>query len=287
MNRLAQLLTVASVLTIPFAFPATAQTSKEPAGSAAAAGEPGAEDLAKKLSNPISDLVSVPFQANWDQGVGVDDGTRFILNIQPVVPMSLNKKWNLIARVIMPLIGQPPLVDGAASTFGMGDILASAFFSPADSSKVIWGVGPVVSLPTTTDPYLGSGKWSGGPTFVILKQKGPWTYGVLWNQIWSFADAIDADRPEVSQMFVQPFLAHTNKRAVTYQLSSESTANWKADDGDQWTVPIIAMASKVSSFGPFIASYGVGVGGYVVSPEGGPDWKLRAMFTLLLPKKHP
>jgi hypothetical protein len=285
MKRHARLLALPALLAFLHAVPAGAQTAPVASGSPAAAAEPGAEDLAKKLANPVSDLVSVPFQANWDQGVGVDDGTRFILNIQPVVPVSLTKKWNLIGRVIMPIIGMPPLVTGAESTSGMGDILASAFFSPADSSKVIWGVGPVVSLPTTTDPYLGSGKWSGGPTFVILKQKGPWTYGVLWNQIWSFADAIDADRPEVSQMFVQPFMAHTNKRAVTYQLSSESTANWKADDGDQWTVPIIAMVSKVSSFGPFIASYGAGVGGYVVSPEGGPDWKLRAMFTLLLPKK--
>jgi hypothetical protein len=277
---------VAALLTPLIAFPASAQTSPEASGSPAEAGEEGAADLAKKLSNPISDLVSVPFQANWDQGVGPDDATRFILNIQPVVPVSLNKKWNLIARVIMPLIGQPPLVTGGESTSGMGDILASAFFSPAAPGKAIWGVGPVVSLPTTTDPYLGSGKWSAGPTFVILKQKGPWTYGVLWNQIWSFADATDADRPEVSQMYIQPFLSHTNKRAVTCNISSESTANWKADDGEEWTIPIIAQVSKVSSFGPFIASYGVGLGGYVESPDGGPDWKLRATFTLLLPKKR-
>jgi len=285
MNRLAQLLAT-GLLSLAIVGPASAQTSKEPAGSPPAAGEAGAADLAKKLANPVSDLVSVPFQANWDQGVGVDDATRFILNIQPVVPVSLTKKWNLIGRVIMPIIGMPPLVTGAESTSGMGDILASAFFSPADSSRMIWGVGPVVSLPTSTDPYLGSGKWSGGPTVVILKQKGPWTYGVLWNQIWSFADATDADRTEVSQMYFQPFLNHTNKRAVTYTFSSESTANWEADDGEKWTVPIIAQVSKVSSFGPFIASYGVGLGGYIESPEGGPSWKLRAVFTLLLPKKR-
>jgi len=285
MHRLTQVLW-AGLLALAIAGPATAQTAKGPAGAPAGAGEGGAEALAKKLSNPISDLVSVPFQANWDQGVGVDDATRFILNIQPVVPVSLNEKWNLIARVIMPLIGQPPLVTGGESTFGMGDILASAFFSPAAPGRAIWGVGPVLSLPTTTDPYLGSGKWSGGPTVVILKQKGPWTYGLLWNQIWSFADATDADRPEVNQMYIQPFLSRTNKRAVTYTFSSESTANWRADDGDEWTIPIIAQVSKVSSFGPFIASYGVGIAGYVESPEGGPEWKLRALFTLLLPKKH-
>lgn len=141
------------------AVPALAQS----AGSGAAepaAGPQGsdAQELAKKLSNPISDLVSLPFRANWDQGVGPEHGTRFTLNIQPVVPFELTPKLNLIARVIMPFLGQPPLVPGGEAASGLSDVLASAFFSPSQSKEVTWGAGPVLSLPTTTDPFLGSGQ---------------------------------------------------------------------------------------------------------------------------------
>ena len=132
-------------------------------------------ELQKKLSNPISDLVSVPFQFNWEQGVGPNEQTRFILNVQPVMPFQLNEDWNLIARVIVPLVSQPPLFEGGASAFGVSDILTSFFFSPSKSSGLTWGVGPAVSLPSTTIPTLGTEKWSAGPTAVALKQSGPWT----------------------------------------------------------------------------------------------------------------
>ena len=252
-------------------------------GAAAPQQGEGSADLAKKLSNPVSDLVSVPFQFNWENGVGPNKNTRFILNIQPVVPFTLNPKWNLIARVITPLVSQPPLVAGGAATFGVSDILASFFFSPAQPRGFIWGVGPVFSLPSTADPFLGTGKWSAGPTVVVLKQAGPWTYGALWNQVWSFAG--DTARGDVSQMFLQPFVAYTSKSAVTVTVNSEATANWKASSGQQWTIPINVLVSKISWFGPFPASYGVGAGVFVEKPTGGPSWKLRAIATVLLPRK--
>jgi hypothetical protein len=250
------------------------------AGSGAPAADDSA-DLAKKLSNPIADLVSVPFQLNWEQGVGPDDQTRFVLNVQPVMPFSLNPQWNVVARVILPLVSQPPLAAGGEPVFGISDVLASFFFSPT-SGSIVWGAGPVISLPSTTVPTLGTEKWSAGPTVVVLKQEGPWTYGALWNQVWSFAG--NAKRDDVSQMFLQPFLAYTTKGLVTITLQSESTANWKADD-HKWTVPINVLFSKLSSFGTLPASYMIGFGGFAASPEIGPDWKVRAALTILLPRK--
>src|SRR5215471_11319268 len=176
---------------------------------ASAGGSGDSAELAKKLSNPISDLVSVPFQFNWEQNVGPKDQTRFILNVQPVMPFTLTPKMNLIARVIVPFVSQPPLADGGVPAAGVGDILASFFFSPNTGSTLTWGVGPVVSLPSTAEPTLGTEKWSAGPTIVALKQAGPWTVGALWNQIWSFAG--NTDRADVNQMFVQPFVAYTTK----------------------------------------------------------------------------
>ena len=204
------------------------------AQQAAPAGGHSAE-LAKKLANPISDLVSVPFQFNWEQNVGPSELTRFILNVQPVMPFELNADWNLITRVIMPLVSQPPLFSGGEAAFGISDITTSFFLSPRKAgpgSRL--GAGPVIVLPSTSEPTLGSGKWSVGPTVVALKQDGPWTFGALWNQVWSFSG--DASRADVNQMFLQPFLAYQATHTVTLTVQSEMTANWEADD-QKWTDP--------------------------------------------------
>jgi len=254
--------------------PAVAQ-AQEPAPAA-----PESAELAKKLSNPISDLVSVPFQFNWEQNVGPSEGTRFILNVQPVMPFALSKDWNLVTRVIMPFVSQPTLFAGGAPAGGISDITTSFFFSPRKVSAFTIAAGPVIVLPSTSEPTLGTGKWSAGPTVIVLKQQGPWTYGVLWNQVWSFSG--DSSRADVNQMFLQPFLAYQATHTVTLTLQSEMTANWEADD-QQWSVPINVSVSKLSSFGAFPASYAIGFGGYAVHPEVGPSWKLRGAITILLP----
>lgn len=241
------------------------------------------EELAKKLANPISDLVSVPFQFNWEEDVGPSELTRFVLNVQPVMPFSLNEDWNLIARIIMPFVSQPPLVSGDAGTFGVSDITTSFFFSPVKITSFTIGAGPVIVLPSTTEPTLGSGKWSAGPTIVALRQEGAWTYGALWNQVWSFSG--DSSRPDVNQMFLQPFLAYQATRTITLTVQSEMTANWEADE-QEWTIPINVVVSKLSSFGAFPASYQFGVGAFPVHPDVGPSWKIRGAIAVLLPRSR-
>jgi hypothetical protein len=275
LSRKGILVLLASLAGAPLAAPAYAQQG------AGAAPPQDQQALAQKLVNPISDLVSVPFQFNWDSNVGPDDQTRFILNVQPVMPFSLNADWNLVARVIMPFVSQPPLFEGGAPAFGVSDIVTSFFFAPRKNG-IQWGVGPVVTLPSTSVPTLGTEKWGAGPTAVVLNQAGPWTYGALWNQVWSFAGN-DA-RADVNQMFLQPFLSYQATPTITLTVQSETTANWEVDE-DRWTVPINMLVSKLSTFGIFPASYAVGVGAFAVHPAIGPSWRLRATITILLPRR--
>ena len=239
-------------------------------------------DLAKKLANPISSLISVPFQYNFDCCFGPSDADRHLLNIQPVIPTKLSPNWNLIIRTILPVIYLESPAPGLDSTFGLSDTLQSFFFSPSNTpGGVTWGVGPAIQWPTGTDPLIDSEKWSAGPTAVILKQQGGWTYGMLANQIWSFADAGGPnDRPEVNQMFLQPFLAYTWKDSTTLTLNSESTFNWTANE---WTVPINLTISHVYKFGTQPVSLALDGRAYAVTPDEGPEWGLRAVATFLFP----
>jgi len=245
---------------------------------------PSAADLAKKLANPISDLVSIPFQFNWDQGVGPTDGLRFMMYAQPVVPMSVSDKWNLVGRFVLPLVfSQPPLVEGGETQAGTGDIVFSAFLSPKQG-KLIWGVGPVFGLPTTTNPSIGTGKWSLGPTAVVLKQQGPWTVGALANQLWSVGSASNVEREDVNQTYLQPFVAYGLKSGVTFTLSSESTANWKADSGQQWTVPLGGGVGKIFHLGKLPVNTQLSAYYNVVKPEYGANWQIRAQVQFMFPK---
>jgi hypothetical protein len=276
MDRLWSTLRVVTLVLAVTGWPATGFAQQPPSQPVSAE-----EDLAKQLANPISSLVSLPFQFNWEQNVGPHDQTRFILNVQPVMPFSINQDWNLIARVIVPFVSQPPLVEGGTPASGVSDVFASFFVSPAHS-KIIWGVGPAVSLPSTTIATLGAEKWSAGPTVVLLEQTGPWTIGALWNQVWSFSG--NPARADVNQMFLQPFLSYQTTKSVTLTLQSETTANWEVKEG-RWTVPINAIVSKLSTFGTFPASYQFGVGGFAVHPDIGPSWKVRGAIVILLPRR--
>ncbi len=238
-------------------------------------------ELARELANPVSSLISLPFQNNYDCCFGPSDAGRYLLNIQPVVPTKLNADWTLVIRTILPVISLEAPVQGLGDTFGLGDTLQSFFFVPrAAPGGIIWGAGPAIQWPTGTDEMIRSGKWAAGPTAVILKQQNGWTYGALSNHVWSFADAAGGIHPDVNQTFIQPFLAYTWKDSTTLTLNSESTYNWTAEE---WTVPINLIVSRIYNFGHQPVSLGVGGRWYAETPHDSPDWGVRAFATFLFP----
>lgn len=171
---------------------------------------------------------------------------------------------------------------GVGSQFGLGDTVQSFFFSPKQptANGVISGVGPVLLLPTGTDDLLSVEKWGLGPAGVALKQDGPWTYGMLFNHIWSVAGT--GSRPDISTTFLQPFLAYTTPDAWTFTLQTETTYDWKHE---QWPVPVNALLSKLVKFGDLLVSLGAGARYWADGPQSAPHgWGVRLVATLLFPK---
>jgi len=245
---------------------------------------PAADDaaaLAKKLSNPVASLISVPFQLNYDKGFGPNDADKFTLNIQPVIPVSISDDWNIIFRTILPVIYQDAPAPGTSDEFGLGDTTASQFFSPKEPGPwgLIWGIGPVEYIPTATDSQLGQGQLGLGPTAVVLKQDHGWTYGILANHIWKVAGP--NGNPDVNASYMQPFVAYTWPTATTLTLNTESTYDWT---GKQWTVPINLMLSQVLKVGDQPVSLQIGGRYYAESPAQGPTWGLRFNLTFLFPR---
>ena len=245
--------------------------------------ESNAEKYAKQLANPVSALISVPLQLNFDDNIGpLDKGSRVTLNVQPVIPISLNDEWNLISRTIMPLIKQEDIFPGSGSQSGLGDTVQSMFFSPVDStaSGWIWGAGPAFLLPTATDELLGTEKWGAGPTAVALKQEGPWTYGFLVNHIWSFAG--DSDRNDLNATFMQPFIGYTTPGGWSFDLQTETTYDWK---NEKWNVPLVFLVSKVTTIGSQLVQLQAGPRYYAEHFDGGPEGLgFRIAMTLLFPR---
>jgi hypothetical protein len=242
-----------------------------------------AAELAKKLANPIASLISVPMQYNYDEYGGVNDGASVDrLNIQPVIPISISEDWNVITRTIVPLVDQQGFPSNAMNESGLGDVVASQFFSPKapTASGWIWGAGPVELLPTASDEALGAEKWGLGPTAVALKQVGPWTIGGLANHIWSVAG--DDDRADINATFLQPFVSYVTKTHTTFGVNTESTYDW---ENSAWSVPLNAQVAQLFKIGPQIMQLTLGARYWAESPEGGPEgWGLRVQLTLLYPK---
>ena len=234
--------------------------------------------LAEKAQNPIANMISVPFQVNTSYGIGPDNRTSNTLNIQPVLPFSLGEKWNLITRTIIPIVTVPDFSGtGNGSTTGLGDINLSLYFAPKES-KVIWGVGPIIALPTATNSALGAGEFGIGPSAVVVLMKNQWVYGATANHTWSVANS------DVSLSVIQYFINYNLPKSWYLSSAPLLTVNWNASSGNEWTIPFGGTVGKIFKIGKQPINMQAGAFYNAVRPDGAAKWSTRFQLVLLFPK---
>lgn len=235
------------------------------------------QDLTKAAQNPIANLMSFPLQNNTNFKMGPDSSrTQNVLNIQPVIPLMHGR---LITRTIFPLIWNPDYTKESGTNFGFGDILFTAFYSPK-TKGLTWGVGPVLQFPTGGTNF-GTGKWCAGLSFVGLVMPGKWVVGGLINNIWSFAG--QEDRADVNFFTFQPFINY-NLPTFYFTFSPILTANWEADSGNQWTVPLgLGLGKLIKLGGKLPVNLNASYYYNVVRSDYGPQYQVRLLAAILLP----
>jgi len=254
------------------------------AAAASAHAALSAEELAKLAQNPVGNLISVPFQNNTNLNTGPLKGTQNILNIQPVVPISVDEDWNVITRTIIPVINNPAFAPGDDRVSGVGDVVFTAFLSPAKPGNWIWGAGPIVQLPTNSNAELGNKNWGLGPSAVLLHmEKGdPWVFGALVNNVWSLSSSKQGG--SFNNGLLQPFVNYNFEGGFYLTSAPILTVNWKAESGQQWTVPVGGGIGKIFHLGALPVNTQLSAYYNVVRPDFGPNWQVRAQVQFMFPK---
>ena len=248
---------------------------------AARSEDKGTHDLAKQSQNPVSSLISVPFENISSFNNGPNDAYVNTLSIKPVYPTSLTENWNLINRAIVPITYQGELIDGIGTKFGMGDVTYQGFLSPAKSGKFIWGVGPTVVFPTGAE-RMTTEKWSAGPAVVGLTMPGNWVVGALAFNIWSFDG--DDDAADVNLFSFQYFVNYNLPKGWYLSMSPTISANWEADSDNRWNVPFGGGFGRVFKIGKQPVNASLKAYYNVEHPDDASNWNIAAQFTFLFPK---
>lgn len=270
------------LLAVPTMAQDTTTASAQKPSAEQSASQSADEELQKAVQNPVASLISVPLQNNTAFNLGPYDRTQDVLNIQPVIPINLSENWMVIARIIQPIVWQPYSNQPTGGEYGFGDMVPTFFLSPRKPGKVIWGLGPAFTIPTATSTTLGQGKFSLGPSVVVLAQPGPWTLGALANNVWSVAGS--GSRTSVNQMVLQYFITYQLKKGWFISSAPILTANWKASSGNTWTVPFGGGVGRVMKLGFQPVMLQAQFFGNAVYPHGGSPWSMRLQINFLFPK---
>lgn len=241
-------------------------------------GGASAQELADKLANPVASLISVPLQNNLNYGIGPYNGSKYTINIQPVIPFKLTENLNLITRYILPVVDQRDITGNNTHQFGLSDATVTAFLAPK-TKGIILGLGPAFLIPTATDKLLGTEKFGVGPSALVMHQGKGLSVGFIANQIWSVAG--NEDRTDFNQFYTQIFLSHSYKSGASLGVNAEITQNWEAKTTMISLNPSIGAVTKL---GDQVVQFAISPLIPVVGPrEMRPDWGLRAILAFVFP----
>ncbi|MNQ18509.1 hypothetical protein D3C85_315490 [compost metagenome] len=238
-----------------------------------------AQELADKMANPVASLISVPLQNNLTYGIGAYNGSKYQINIQPVVPFKLSENLNLITRYILPVVDQQDVTGENTHEFGLSDATVTAFFAPK-TKGIILGLGPAFLVPTATEKFLGTEKFGIGPSVLVMHQGKGLSIGFLANQIWSVAG--NADRADFNQFYTQLFLTHSYKSGASLGITSEITQNWQ---GNTTLITVSPNVGAITKLGGQTMQFAVMPLIPVVGHQSiKPDWGLRAVVAFIFPQ---
>lgn len=244
------------------------------------------DDLNRLRANPLTGLRSVSLSDTLSFGYLSDDGVQNLVGVQLLWPFRLTRSLDVISYTLTGAASQPSADPGGGTIVGLSDTVVNLVVSPTRTGVLFWGLGPVVQLPTATDPQLGivragrRGRLAAGPAVALFVQPLPWTAGFLANNLWSF----DGSGPDsVNGFSLQYFLSSTLPQGWFVESNATVTAAWNAPDADRWTVPLSVGGGKVFQF----AGQSLGVSGEALcnvrAPTIGPDWGLSFTVQFLFP----
>jgi len=252
--------------------------------------EAAAKDAAQ---NPVAHAISIPFQNNTFFQFGGYKRRVNALEIEPVIPFRLSENWILITRTIVPVIYVPQVSPAQDANAGIGNVNPQFYLSPAHTGKIIWGLGPQLSLPTASDKTLGVNKWGAGPAAAVLTKQGHWLFGTLVNQLWTGGAGKQGHQDPVyptvfhslNQMTLNPFVYYNMKHGWYFVSSLIITADWAAKSGNQWTVPVGGGAGRVFKVGTQMFNARMQFWKDVKQPTGAQSWTMQTQIQLLFPRK--
>lgn len=255
--------------------------AQEEKPAAPIAGQEAMLALAKASQNPVADMNTIPVQFNWYSGGGLGAETLSVTNIQPVLPLPISANWNLVSRTIVPVVSLP--TGGGERSKGIADIQEEVYLSPTKPGKLIWGVGPVVSLPTATISELSMGQFVVGPSLVLLAMPGKFVLGGVVNQMWRFAGK-DITTP-INSFFAQPFINYNLKLGWSVATAPAITANWEAETDQHWTVPVGMGVTKITMVGSQALSVSLQYYHNAIRPDAAGADQIRMQVAFLFPRK--
>ncbi len=240
------------------------------AANLASAEEFSLEDIAKLRANPLRGLKNVSLTEQVNFGTPSHNDEQNVVTLQPLWPVELNDKWDLILYPFLPLVSQED-GDGHGTITGLGNAVVTMGFTPQFTDAFIWALGPVVQLPTATNHQLGPDMWAAGPAAALFVEPDPWVVGLLLENIWSFAGSSDS---KINFFSAEYFLTRNLPQGWFLQSNGTITSDWHAARGDQWTVPVGGGFGKVFTIGERSLSLSTQALYNAVAPANGPDWSV-------------